>query len=102
MRPIGIPDEDWTVGYNKTVEVDGLPLVATWGGATYTARATAAIGQLLLHRGNWEGKQLVNRTWALRATAAPGLGFWTRGLAGENGLSKSLPNDAFAGARPGM
>jgi len=100
MRPIGVPDEDWTVGYNKTVEVDGLPLVATWGGGSYTARAAAAVGRLLLYRGNWDGKQILNRTWVMRGTTGFGLGYWARGL--SDGVAPSLPKDAFGGAGAGM
>jgi len=47
MRPIGVPDADWSVGYEKTFLVDGLPLVGTWGGGAYTPRATARIGRLV-------------------------------------------------------
>jgi len=32
MRPIGVPDAEWSVGYGETSEVEGLPLVASWGG----------------------------------------------------------------------
>ena len=39
MRPIGVPDKEWSVGYGQTVTVDGLPLVGSWGGGSYTARA---------------------------------------------------------------
>ena len=28
MRPIGVRDEDWSIGYGATYTVDGLPLVA--------------------------------------------------------------------------
>jgi CubicO group peptidase (beta-lactamase class C family) len=41
MRPIGVPDAEWSAGYNQTFTVDGLPLVAAWGGGNYTARAVA-------------------------------------------------------------
>jgi CubicO group peptidase (beta-lactamase class C family) len=100
MRPIGVPDEDWTAGYNKTVQVDGLPLVATWGGGTYTGRATAAVGRLLLHRGDWDGKQILDRTWVMRGTTGDGLGYWAHSLSDK--LAPSLPKDAFGGAGAGM
>ncbi len=32
MRPIGIPDAEWSVGYERTFTVTGLPLVGAWGG----------------------------------------------------------------------
>ena len=47
MRPIGVGDDDWEVGYKQTFEVDGLPLVPAWGGGGYTARATARIARLI-------------------------------------------------------
>ncbi len=51
MRPIGVPDNQWSVGYGATVAVDRLPLVASWGGGAYTARAVAAVGRLMLREG---------------------------------------------------
>ena len=32
MRPIGVADTEWSVGYGTTYVVDGLPLVPAWGG----------------------------------------------------------------------
>src|SRR3989475_2256684 len=59
MRPIGVPDAQWSVGYEQTFNVDGLPLIATWGGGSFTPRAAARVGRLMLRRGNWEGQQLI-------------------------------------------
>ena len=39
MRPIGVADEDWSVGYGKTFQVDGLPVVAGWGGGSQARAA---------------------------------------------------------------
>ena len=47
MRPIGVADNEWSVGYGQTVMVDGLPLVGSWGGGGFTARATARVGRLM-------------------------------------------------------
>jgi CubicO group peptidase (beta-lactamase class C family) len=55
MRPIGVADANWSVGYGKTCVVDGLPLVGSWGGGGYTARAAARVGRLMLREGDWEG-----------------------------------------------
>jgi len=33
MRPLGVADGEWSIGYGKTFVVDGLPLVATWAAA---------------------------------------------------------------------
>jgi CubicO group peptidase (beta-lactamase class C family) len=97
MRPIGVADEEWSVGYGKTFVVDGLPLVASWGGGNYTARALARVGRLMLRKGNWEGVQLINEE-AVRATTSSaglpgenGMGWWTN----ADGRFASLGKDAF-------
>ncbi len=61
MEPIGIRDDEWQVGYGKSFRTDGLEIVPNWGGAKFTARATARIGRLMLRKGNWEGRQLIDR-----------------------------------------
>jgi CubicO group peptidase (beta-lactamase class C family) len=71
-KPIGIKPDEWSVGYGKTFHVSGLDLVADWGGAAFTPRATARIGLLMLHKGNWEGKQIIDSTWVERETAYTG------------------------------
>src|SRR5262249_3566589 len=58
-RPIGIPDTEWSVGYGKTFTVDGLPLVGSWGGGSFTPRATARLGRLVSRGGNWDGQPLL-------------------------------------------
>jgi hypothetical protein len=68
MRPIGVSDSEWSAGYGKTYIVDGLPLVASWGGAAFTARASARIGRLMLRRGDWQGKRILSGD-AIRAIA---------------------------------
>ena len=113
MRPIGIEDSDWSIGYGKTYEVDGLNLVANWGGGSYTARATARVGRLMLRKGNWQGRQLVDPRWVEEVTKyagtplptrpasnpapASGLGWWTN----FGGVWPKVPRDAFAGAGAG-
>lgn len=103
MKPIGAPDEEWSVGYGKTYTVDGLPLVASWGGGGFTARATARVGRLMLREGDWEGKRLLSRE-AVRAITAdagtPGhgaIGWWSN----NDGRYAKLPRDAFWGAGAG-
>jgi CubicO group peptidase (beta-lactamase class C family) len=59
MRPLGIPDEEWSIGYSGPFRLDGMDIYATWGGAAYTPRAVARIGQMLLHNGVWEGRTLI-------------------------------------------
>ncbi|MFQ6131757.1 MAG: serine hydrolase [Armatimonadota bacterium] len=113
MRSIGVPDGEWSIGYGRTYEVDGLKLVANWGGGGYTARAVARVGRLMLRKGNWDGRQLVDPKWVEQVTAyagtplperppgnpqpGSGLGWWTN----FDGVWPSVPKDAFAGAGAG-
>lgn len=103
MRPIGVADEDWSVGYGQTFTVDGLPLVATWGGAAYTPRAAAKIGRLMLHGGKWEGRQLLSPESIRLVTADAGtpghgaMGWWSN----EEGIDPKLPRDAYWGSGAG-
>jgi putative heme-binding domain-containing protein len=103
LRPLGVPDNEWSVGYGKTFNVDGLPLVAPWGGGNFTARAVARIGELLLHKGNWNGKQLLSAEAVRQSTSHAGLpgncgiAWWTN----FDGRYASLPRDAFWGSGAG-
>ncbi len=73
MEPVGLSEEEWSIGYGQTYEVDGLKLVANWGGGSFTARAVARVGWLMLRRGNWAGRQLVDPGWVDRVTAYAGM-----------------------------
>jgi CubicO group peptidase (beta-lactamase class C family) len=113
MEPIGIQAKEWSIGYGRTYEVDGLPVVANWGGGSFTARATARVGRLLLCKGNWEGKQLIEPKWVdelvtYRGTPlpprpesdpfpAPALGWYNN----NDGFWPKVPKDAFMGAGAG-
>jgi CubicO group peptidase (beta-lactamase class C family) len=83
MRPIGVADEDWSVGYGQTFAVDGLPVVAPWGGGGFTARAAARVGRLVLRRGYWEGRTVLPPETVRLTTEDAGLpggngiGWWT-------------------------
>jgi CubicO group peptidase (beta-lactamase class C family) len=97
LRPIGVPDEEWSVGYGQTIVVDGLAHVPAWGGGNFTGRAYARVARLMLREGNWEGRQLIQRE-AVRATTADagtpgsgGIGWWSN----ADGSSASLPRDAY-------
>jgi CubicO group peptidase (beta-lactamase class C family) len=103
MRPIGVPEDEWSVGYGKTFVVDGLPLVATWGGGAYTPRATARIGRLVLREGDWDGQRILSKEAVRQVTGDAGLighcgmGWWSNG-----GLRyPGLPKDAVWGAGAG-
>jgi beta-galactosidase len=103
MRPIGVADEDWSAGYGKTVTVDGLPLVGAWGGGSYTARAVARVGLLMLHEGNWEGKQLLSKKAVRQITSDAGtpgvcgMGWWSN----NSGQYARVPKDAYWGSGAG-
>ncbi|MCI0723306.1 MAG: beta-lactamase family protein, partial [Acidobacteria bacterium] len=103
MRPIGLPDEEWLVGYGKIFTVDGLPLVGAWGGGSYTARAVASVGRLMLREGNWDGKQLLSKDAVRQITidaGTPGycgMGWWSN----SSGRYPKLPKDAFWGSGAG-
>jgi hypothetical protein len=103
LRPIGVPDAQWSVGYEQTFNVDGLPLIATWGGGSFTPRATARVGRLMLRKGNWEGEQLIARSAVEQITTDTGtpgngaIGWWSN----NDASSERLPKDAFWGAGAG-
>ena len=113
MAPLGVPDDDWSIGYGRDFEQDGLRLQALWSGGSYTARATARVGQLMLERGRWSGKPLLRpdcvdavlsyagtplpESWRDRRHPAPAAGWWTNTL----GAWPSLPKDAVAGIGAG-
>ena len=59
--PLGIPESAWSIGYGRAYEVDGLQLYANWGGASFTARAAARVGQLMMLQGMWNGRELIRR-----------------------------------------
>lgn len=103
MRPIGVADNDWSAGYGQTFTVDGLPLVASWGGGAFTARATARIGRLMLRGGDWDGRRLLTAE-AVKATTDDadtpgpcGMGWWSN----NEGDSAKLPRDAYFGSGAG-
>ena len=98
MRPLGVPAKEWSCGYDKTEQVDGLPLVATWGGGSYSADAVARVARLMLRGGDWDGHRLLSAE-AVQATVSDagtprhgGMGWWTNA---DGDLGKA-PRDAFA------
>jgi len=103
MRPIGVPDEEWSIGYGQTPMVDGLPLVGSWGGGSYTARAAARVGRLMLRGGDWDGQRLLSAEAVRLVTCDAGtpgncgMGWWSN----NDGTHAKLPKDAFWGAGAG-
>ena len=103
MRPIGVADHHWSVGYNTTFTVDGLPLVGSWGGGGYTARAVARVGRLMLRDGDWNGTRLLPAEVVKQITGDAGtpghggIGWWSN----RDGKYPALPRDAFWGSGAG-
>ena len=113
LDPLGVPERDWLIGYGRPYEVDGLKLYANWGGGSFTARAVARVGQLMLQRGEWQGRRLLSPAWVDKVTSyagtplpdrprgnpqpGSGLGWWTN----FDRVWSKVPPDAFAGAGAG-
>ena len=103
MRPLSIPDDEWSVGYGETVVVDGLPLVAAWGGGSFTARAAARLGRLMLREGDWDGRRLMTPESVRAITSDAGtpgngtIGWWSN----NDGPSPAMPRDAYWAAGAG-
>jgi len=113
MQPLGIAPSEWSVGYGRAYNVDGLNLYANWGGAAFTPRAAAKIGLLLMARGEWNHRQIIRRDSVERSLAyagvpvasgplpegarASGLAFWVNTHENWPGL----PRDAFGGSGAG-
>jgi len=113
LRPIGVTDKQWGIGYGKPSPVNGMSLYANWGGASFTARATARVGRLMLRQGDWDGKQLldakvvrqildyrtpaIEKEWSGPASPRTVLGWYTN----VDKVWPSAPRDAFAGAGAG-
>lgn len=124
-KPLGITENEISMGYDTTYRVNGLELVPGWGGGSFTADAAARIGRLMLHNGMWEGVSLVHSGWIDEVTkydhtAIPGnqpeYVTDNGSLRNENnsfpattmvwysnfdGVWEHVPRDAFAGAGAG-
>jgi CubicO group peptidase (beta-lactamase class C family) len=110
LDPLGVPEKEWSIGYGRAYEVDGLKLYANWGGASFTARAAARIGQLMMQQGQWNGRELIRRDIVKRVLTDQGMPHPARsatdpapssGLAwyvNSDGIWPAAPRDTFAGA----
>lgn len=113
MEPLGIGEDEWNIGYDETYKVNGLDLVANWGGGSFTPRAVARIGQLMLQKGTWEGRSLISPKTVELATRYAGLPlpprppenpFMGSGLGWYSNFDAvwpGIPRDAFCGAGAG-
>ena len=110
MEPLGLSEKEWSIGYGRAYEMDGLKLYANWGGATFTARAAARIGQLMMLQGQWNGRELIRRAIVKQVLTDQGMPHPPRapnepapasGLAwyvNADGVWPAAPHDTFAGA----
>jgi CubicO group peptidase (beta-lactamase class C family) len=103
MQPLGIPDSDWSLSYGQSFSDGPLTLYANWGGATFTPRAAALIGEWMMNRGGeakrmvqYAGMPLPDRQKDKYAPAS-GLCWYTN----FDGVWPKVPRDAFAGAGAG-
>ncbi|MFT5367447.1 MAG: CubicO group peptidase (beta-lactamase class C family) [Candidatus Latescibacterota bacterium] len=108
MGPMSIPENEWGCGYGQTFEVDGLPLVGTWGGGNFSVRATAAIIRLLMRKGAWGKDHLLKANIVedafVNAGLLPNLNghvWWVNSDGKGNKHQKCLPEDAFWGSGAG-
>jgi CubicO group peptidase (beta-lactamase class C family) len=110
MRPLGIPDADWWLSYGQSYQVDGMALYAIGSGARYTARAAGRLGELVLDKGRWGDRWLLDSGVVARSLqpadgllspdtngrqAPPGAGSgW---VLNSRGSWPEMPRDAFVG-----
>jgi CubicO group peptidase (beta-lactamase class C family) len=110
LDPLGVPEGEWSIGYGRAYELDGLKLYANWGGATFSARAAARIGELMMLQGQWHGRELIRRNVVKQILTdqklprphrsvtdpapASGLAWYTN----ADGVWPAAPRDTFVGA----
>ena len=106
MDPIGASNTWRWNGYrNSWIVLDGQPVQSVsggghWGGGMFiNAYDMARFGLLTLHRGNWNGKQLIPESWVRQAltptTAQPTYGYMNWFLNTDQKLMPSAPATAF-------
>jgi CubicO group peptidase (beta-lactamase class C family) len=106
MDPIGASTTWRWYGYNNSwIVLDGQPVQSVsggghWGGGMFiNAYDMGRFGLLTLHRGNWNGKQLLSEQWVKQAltptTANRGYGYMNWFLNTDKKLLPSAPASAF-------
>jgi len=110
LEPLGVLERDWSIGYGRAYELDGLKVYANWGGASFTARAAARIGQLMMLQGLWNGRDLIHRDVVkkvltdqgmprpARSATNPAPGSGLAWYTNSDSVWPAAPPDAFAGA----
>jgi CubicO group peptidase (beta-lactamase class C family) len=98
MRPIGVPDNEWSIGYGQTYSLGGLSLVASWGGGSFSPRALACVARLMLRRGDWNGTRIISSSAVgtilkdARKPNSGGIGWWSNN---DGSLGGNIPRDAY-------
>ncbi|WPV66573.1 serine hydrolase [Chitinophaga sp. LS1] len=106
MDPIGASNTWRWFGYrNSWIVLDGAPVQSVsggghWGGGMFiNAYDMARFGLLTLHRGNWNGQQLLSEQWVKQAltptTANTGYGYMNWFLNTDKKMLPSAPASAF-------
>lgn len=106
MDPIGASNTWRWNGYrNSWIVLDGQPVQSVsggghWGGGMFiNTYDMARFGLLTLHRGNWNGRQLISQRWVQQAltptTAQPTYGYMNWFLNTDHRLLPSAPVSAF-------
>jgi hypothetical protein len=106
MDPIGASNSwRWTGYHNSWIVLDGEPVQSVsggghWGGGMFiNAYDMARFGLLTLHRGKWQGRQLLSEKWVQQAltptTAQPTYGYMNWFLNTDKKYLPSAPANAF-------
>ena len=106
MDPIGASNTwSWTGYRNSWIVLDGQPVQSVsggghWGGGMFiNAFDMARFGLLTLHRGNWNGIQLLSEQWVKQAltptTAKTDYGYMNWFLNTDKKLLPDAPSNAF-------
>jgi hypothetical protein len=107
MDPIGASNTWRWYGYrNSWIVLDGSPVQSVsggghWGGGMFiNAYDMARFGLLSLHKGNWNGKQLISESWIKQSltptSAQPTYGYMNFFLNTDKKYLPSAPATAFA------
>lgn len=107
MQPIGASNTwSWTGYQTSWIVLDGKPVQSVSGGGHFgggmfiNAFDMARFGLLSLHKGNWQGKQLLSKAWFTKATTPtsvnPEYGFMNYFLNTDKKLYPSAPASAYA------
>lgn len=106
MDSIGASDTwRWTGYRNSWIVLDGQPVQSVsggghWGGGMFiNAYDMARFGLLTLHKGNWNGRQLISAQWVKQAltptSVKPGYGYMNWFLNTDCALLPGAPATAF-------